>query len=741
MFWKEESELLGISKELEDAFSQLRGSVDVLVDSRMDINRQYPAMALSANDMTVPQNAIRGNLQILIDEIDSGELEPRSEELHTLLLKAQFLWLQHIAQLRIYLANRFASFSTDLLVEQATSLREINDNFNEELERIATIYATEESFEGPAISEAIKEDSELWMAYFQKVSEISESEQWRTDSHLMETVLIPQIDEITVDISRLEDALNNKEHEVVEKLQQNADTLTTLLFIIILLFLFFISTILLSLNWMVFKPISNVAAALKSKAFDVESPQLLSASSKEVNLLIDAFREMDEQVEQRQKALEHQALHDHLTGLPNRFMLTQRLDYQLLTSEREQRRFTLMLMDLDNFKDVNDSLGHSAGDMLLIEMAKRLTERMRKADTVARLGGDEFAFLLPDTDKQEAEQLVKGLHDSVTTPMHVDGHIINVGVSVGIVSYPDDGTDSASLLRHADMAMYVAKRNRTVYSEYDAKEDFYTTNRLILANDLRQALAEDGLELYYQPQVNLYDGSVIGAEALLRWNHPKFGFIRPDKIVELAEYLGIIHKLSLWVLSQAISQGSAWHEQGEMLRVSVNLSVHDLNNPQLCDEIAAMLERHLFSCSYLTLEVTESGMMENPARSIEVLQVLNDMGITLSIDDFGTGFSSLAYLKRLPVHELKIDKSFVLDMDKDESDAVIVQSTINLGHNLGLSVIAEGIENQTLFETVREFGCDQAQGYLLSKPQVAEEFLQWVRARNSQSLQSEGAVS
>jgi diguanylate cyclase (GGDEF)-like protein len=386
---------------------------------------------------------------------------------------------------------------------------------------------------------------------------------------------------------------------------------------------------------------------------------------------------------------------------------------------------------LDHFKDVNDSLGHLVGDILLENVADRLTEQVRKVDTVARLGGDEFAIIFPNTNRAQSEVLAIKINETITKSFNIDKQIIKIGLSIGIVNYPEDGIDSVNLLKHADIAMYFSKKNRSCFSHYDSNDDIYSRNRLALISDLRHAIANDELELHYQPQVDVQSAQIKGAEALLRWNHPEYGYIRPDKIVELAEYEGIIHQLSLWVLKQAIAACSIWHHKKQPLSISVNLSVHDLLNLSLHKQVGDLLEQYQLNSQFLTLEVTESGMMDNPARSIKMLKKLHQMGIMLSIDDFGTGFSSLAYLKKLPVHELKIDQSFIFNMDKDESDAVIVKSTIDLGHNLGLKVVAEGVENSQIFDIIKSFGCDDAQGYLFSKPKPHKEFLAMLIETNS----------
>ena len=717
-------------KELGSTYRNLETSTHNLTESRMNIDKQFPGMSLSANAMVPTQRATANNLQILIDEIESNDLEPTSDKLYPTLLKTYSVWISQISQMRIYLTNRFASFSTELLNEQATSLYDLSEKFASNIEELAAMYQHEDSFEGPDLVKALKADSTEWITIFRQVQNISESDRWRSDNHIMKQSIIPQSDEISHLIISIEQSLISQRDLASEQLRNITDTLSALIIFIIALFMIFIITMLYSLDWMVFKPITTVTQALKSKAFDKETAPLLANKSLEISNLIEAFQEMDEKVNQRQGALEHQTLHDHLTGLPNRLMLNQHLDYQLLSAERSNKNFSLLLMDLDHFKDVNDSLGHAIGDVLLINTAKRLTEHVRKTDTVTRLGGDEFAILLPEASNHESELLVKNIIQSIKKPFIIGDNTINIGISVGIACFPEDGTDSKTLMQHADMAMYVAKRNQIGFSHYDESEDLISSNRLTLIADLRKALNNDSLQLYFQSLIDLAGSNITGAEALLRWEHPEYGFIPPEKIIELAEYIGIIHQLSIWVLEKAIEQCSLWHQQGEEISIAVNLSVHDLTNTKLCEKIGLLLERYNLPSKFLTLEITESGMMENPARSIEVLNTLSSMEINLSIDDFGTGFSSLAYLKQLPVNELKIDKSFVMNMDNDESDTVIVQSTISLGHNLGLKVIAEGIEHEGLLNLAKDLGCDKAQGYLFGKPQNSEEFFKLLQNKN-----------
>ena len=714
-------------RNLETEFNKLKDIVSNLFQSRMDVNQQFPGLALSVATMLPPQQSVANNLQILIDEIENGDLNPNNKTLYPKLLKAYAIWMSEISQSRIYYTNRFASFSTDILVTQAESLKELHNKFFEYLEEFEDIYANEDSFEGSINIQAIKKDATEWFNQFQKVRMISESNKWRHDNYLMKEFIFPKFEHISNSLNIIKAHLHKQDLTIEKQLNQTTNTLFSLLAVIIILFLIFILTILFSLDRMIFQPISSVSQALKSKAFNHEAPKIRTGKSREIIDLVEAFQEMDLKISQRQNELEYQTLHDHLTGLPNRLLLNQRLEYQILTSERKKNCFSLFLMDLDKFKDVNDSLGHASGDLLLTKVAQRLSDKIRQVDTIARLGGDEFAILLPELRYIDTEQIANKITETITTPFVINDQMINIGISIGIVNYPDDGTDAKTLLQHADIAMYHAKKNRLHYAYFDSDLDINDQHRLTLINDLRQAIDNNSLELYYQTQINISNQHIFGAEALLRWQHPDLGFIPPDKIVELAEYSGFIHQLTLWVLDRAIAQAQSWHLKGYPINVSVNLSVHDLANNKLCEQIAALLDNHEFPPGSLTLEITESGMMENLSRSIEILSSLNEMGINLSIDDFGTGFSSLAYLKQLPVNELKIDKSFVLDMDKDENDLVIVQSIIHLGHNLGLKVVAEGVEEQVHLNLVNDFDCDIAQGYFYGKPKSAEEFLSYLQ--------------
>ena len=702
--------------------NQLKTEIERLVEYRLDINKQYPGLDISANMMENLQDSIKSGFEILILEIESGSLNLKNPEIYPLLLKSQTIWINAISQTRIYMANRLASFSAEILNDQGKSLKDIHTIFTSALKHLQNLYTKEDSFEAENILNSALIDSQSWYEDFVNLRKISESDEWRSDTLIIKTRVFPIVELISQDILDMEKIIQLEKMNTDEALKKSDEAFNKLIFAIIALFLLFIAAILVSMQWMLFSPIERVTLALRSKAFDIDLPNIHSSNTREVGRLIDAFVEMDKEVSLRQSALEHQAMHDHLTGLPNRFLLSQRIEYHLLNAEKRQCPFALFLMDLDFFKDINDTLGHAAGDQLLIEVSKRMKGLVQKSDTLARLGGDEFAILLPDATKDLAIELAEKLIQSIIQPVEVNGQKVNIGISIGMVNYPEDATDMESLFQFADMAMYTAKRKRIGHTFYDASQNIYSKTRLNLIHDVAEALEQDQFEIYFQPKINALNGNICGAEGLLRWNHREYGFISPERVVEGAERAGFIHKLSLSMLNKAICECCQWHQAGYPISVSVNLSVRDLSNLELTDEVKLIMDEYQLDYGFLTLEITESVMMENLAVSMEVLNKLHNLGIHISIDDFGTGFSSLAYLKRLPVTELKIDKSFIMEMNEDANDRKIVSSTINLGHNLGLKVVAEGIETQKVMELLKEMGCDQMQGYFIGKPMTPEAF-------------------
>ena len=453
--------------------------------------------------------------------------------------------------------------------------------------------------------------------------------------------------------------------------------------------------------------------------FTAEEVQLLSTLANHVSV---AFRN-GKLVER----LRDESLHDSLTGLANRTNFQDALGE---LGNGHEGTSAVMLMDLDRFKEVNDTLGHESGDILLCEISRRLSELVGDRGTIARLGGDEFAVLLPSVEgASEAAATAEELLVALEQPFPVGDLNLEVGASIGVVLSPDHGTDAATLLQRADVAMYAAKEARSGVELYNPDHDEYSPRRLVLANELRHAIDRGQLTVHYQPKADLRTGEVTGVEALLRWHHPEYGFIPPDEFIPLAEHTGSIRPLTRWVLAAAISQCGAWRRNGVELEVAVNLSMRSLLDMGLPEEVENLLARAGLHPRSLTLEITESTIMADPVRSMGVLHDLSDLGTTLSIDDFGTGYSSLSYLKRMPVGEVKVDRSFVMNMASDDNDLVIVRSTIDLARNLGLQVVAEGVENRPTWDQLASLGCDAAQGYYLGRPMPVMQLDRWLAAQ------------
>ena len=452
----------------------------------------------------------------------------------------------------------------------------------------------------------------------------------------------------------------------------------------------------------------------------------------EISELASNFNMLTGELKDLYEKLGTMAFSDPLTKLPNRTLFNDRVGQAINISERQQSSFALFMMDLDRFKQVNDTLGHTVGDKLLQQVAERLQGALRKSDTItrmsdetlARLGGDEFAAVLPLIESGNYAGLAaKRIQDSMLQPFMIENHSLNVGISIGIALYPSNGTDADTLVRHADVAMYQAKKDQRGFVFYDSEQDRHSVFHLTMESELRSAMEQNKLQLYFQPKIDIPSGKICSAEALLRWIHPERGFVPPDEFIPIAEQSGLIEPLTQWVLNKALEQCTKWHTAGFPISVAVNLSARSLHNSNITEDVELALANWKVPSSGLCLELTESAIMADPEQAMDILTKLNDMGVLLSVDDFGTGYSSLAYLKKLPVNEIKIDKSFVMDMTRDSNDSAIVHSIVDLAHNMSLKVVAEGVETQEILQHLTLMGCDIAQGYYFDRPLPPEDFI------------------
>ena len=451
-------------------------------------------------------------------------------------------------------------------------------------------------------------------------------------------------------------------------------------------------------------------------------------SRDEIGELARRFNLMREGLAAREDQILRLAYRDVLTDLPNRTLFNDRLNVAMENALRTRAPFAVLLMDLDRFKQINDTLGHHIGDQVLQQTARRLRDMLRKSDTIARLGGDEFSILLNGTEAEEAKRIAANILQGLEEPIVIGDHSLDVRASIGVAGYPADGEDAETLMRHADSAMYAAKRGNLGFAPYEPVHDRFHKEQLSLLSELRRAIEHEELSLAFQPKIDVHTGEVAGVEALVRWQHPERGAVPPTHFIPFAEQTGFIKSITRWVIEAAVEQCGRWIALGMPLKLAVNISAQDLLDPRMPDAILAVLERHRVPTRLFGLEVTESGVMQDPATAIGVLKRLRALGIDIAIDDFGTGYSSLAYVKQLEVTELKIDRSFVRNIVQDPKDRAIVLSTIELAHNLELTVVAEGVEDEASVDVLRKLGCDLIQGFVYSKPLAEREFGDWFAA-------------
>jgi len=501
----------------------------------------------------------------------------------------------------------------------------------------------------------------------------------------------------------------------------------------------------------VLRPIRKIISQLKRVRNDRHQlgRAIHLSGNVELRELVQVFNEMSRELAKAYDEYEALAFTDQLTTLPNRVLFLDRLSQAILLSQRKGEKFGVMLLSLDEFKEINDTFGHHVGDELLKKIAVRLQQIIRASSTIARvvdnnaaaekltpslqettiarLGGDEFAILLPNLARVEgAITVAKRVSDALETSVEIDGNMIVVTGTLGISMFPEHGENGDSLLRRADVALYVAKHLHNNFSVYDPAYDHNSVKQLALKAELRSAIEDGQMVLFYQPKLDLVRGCIDSVEALIRWQHPIRGMISPDQFIPLAEQRGLIGPLTEWVIRHSLQQYKEWQQQGIFLQIAVNLSSRVLYDLSLSHKIEGYLTALQLPPSALSLEVAEEATMLDPERVLTILNSLKDMGISLSIDDFGTGHSSLSYLKRLPVDEIKIDRSFVMEMESSDNDAKIVHATIDLAHNLGLKVVAEGVETEAALMVLKRLNCDYAQGYYLSRPVPADELLKWL---------------
>jgi diguanylate cyclase (GGDEF)-like protein len=718
-----------ITEQLASDLQALKAGVDQLMRMRRNPQELFPAYA-TINDVMLPQNLeFISQIQLVLDDLSPRLGEPEILSAYQRFSQIKDEWLDMVSTFRIYVASRAMTirepaeetneFETVIELHHANLVSQI-DTLSNRIEH--TDFGLQSEVSIGQLSGILL----TWFQAYQEIKTIYSGRYWRMDEILMNESIRPMQEVIWNRLHQIELALGDSSQQDVNQLATVASDVSSVLWMRMMLSLVFIGSAFLAFEHWVLRPVAKIAHALKMEADGEEVHDLPKANTLETRELIEAFNEMRAQVRIRQFELEHQALHDNLTGLPNRLLLRRRLIAAIDAACRNQSELALLMVDLDRFKEINDTLGHHMGDRVLEEIGPRFKAELAENDMLARLGGDEFAILLPEADVGRANDVAARLSYSLDIDFNMDGQLLRVGSSIGIALYPHHGVNEQSLLQRADVAMYLAKHKNIGFAVYDENQDEHSVWQLSFEGELHRAIREDLLELHYQPKVHVATNGIVGVEALLRWNHPLHGLVPADEIHLLAEKTGLIKPLTKWVISQVVKQLAEWNKKELHLHISANLSVWNLQDPKLYECVKDSLRESNVPANQLSLEITESAVMSDPDSAMDTLEQLSRLGIRLSIDDFGIGFSSLQYLKKLPVNELKIDKSFVMDLIVDENDAVIVRSTIDLAHNLGLRVIAEGVESQEIYDVLQILGCDEAQGFHMAHPMRARELERWM---------------
>jgi len=462
---------------------------------------------------------------------------------------------------------------------------------------------------------------------------------------------------------------------------------------------------------------------------EVESPLDVPSYITDIKHLSHDLEKMRLTLLEMANHMQIQATHDELTGLPNRYLYTDRMHQAVSMAQRGKNSFAVLLLDLDRFKEINDTLGHGTGDKVLKIISEKMSSGMRDSDTIARVGGDEFSIILVNVNQDTAKIIARKITKLIEPVINIDKHSLTCSASIGVALYPQDGDSPELLLQHADVAMYHAKHNNKKVSCYDTSMDSDNYENLMLVNDLKSSISQNHFEALFQPKIDLATGKASGCELLLRWRHPFLGVIYPDKFIPLAEQENIIGELTRWVTSQSLHEFIDIIKTTPDFQVAINVSPVNLLDSKLLDSLKEILSSSQFPAKNLVIEITENVIMKNPERSIEILNRFSEAGINISIDDFGTGYSSLAYLQKFPITELKIDKTFITDLTRDSTNYPIVKASIAMAHDLGISVVAEGIENGFVHELLCELNCDRVQGYFYGKPMKFNELEVWLESQ------------
>ena len=720
-----DSALLDLIHSMEMDRTELSSKTNNLLAVRVDETQWFPAMTIMQDRMLQHNLQFMAALDFIINEVGEDLQNAQKQEIFKILNEVRHTWQMMIAEFRLFVSNSFGVFSSN--PQRGMQTRRINIEIY--TNRLNSLLSRLQRYDKAGQLDILSKDSVVemrqwfasWQEAYNEVLNSFDKELWRNDLLILRNDVQPLLDRIQQRSSSLQLELGVASAKDITHLAGVAKNQSdSVIYIAISLSLIgFIGYIVFHRT--ILRPIANVAQALKTEALAHRSEhgKLLISDAKEIRDLTNAFQEMREQIRSRQAHLDHMAHHDSLTTLPNRTLLRDRLSQAMARARRDNKMVGLMFLDLDRFKQINDTLGHDVGDRLLQVVATRLSACVRATDTVARLGGDEFGIVIESVGHvDQIAVMATKILSAFTAPFQVDNHELHSSTSIGIALGPNDDNDVDSLIKDADIAMYHAKdQGRNNYKFYSAEMAAQVAQHMVLASQLRQAMEHSEFLLYYQPIVSLQTGKIISTEALLRWQHPQRGLLSPGDFLSILEDSGLIRPLTQWVLNQASLQYLRHSHAGHPeIRMAVNLSGLLLRNDTILDIVINSIEETRIDPNGLLVEITEDTLLEALHDSKKSLKTLHDMGIRIALDDFGTGQSSLSHLRRNPIDIVKIDRDFIRDIPDDKYDSELVDAIIAMAHKLRIKVVAEGVETKEQLEFLRWHKCDAVQGFYFSEP-------------------------
>jgi len=721
--WVKERELVADLTSLSAEIQNYSEKIARLMDIRADRGAMFPAISLAEETMLRTNETFTSSVNNAIEEIRLTQ--PIAFDDYEKFVNLRDKWRRLIMAYRIYVINRTASLPKDRLPGLLSNISLFIDNIIIDIEDnlLPMLESDQIGLETAEATEIAYEQAKIWRETFSRVKSLADSDEWRTDIPYTLIEVAPASDKIYARLEQLIRVLNLSTADDLKAQRQASDDISNFLWLLMASFSAIFVLVYFVIYSSLLQPIAFLSHSLKDKDVNDNSLFRPSFNSTEMKEFVHALNDMQQQINLRQNQLEHMAMHDALTKLPNRSLLLDRINSAIATYNRYEGDFAVMILDLDRFKEVNDTLGHLVGDEILIEVANRLLKLLRDSDTVARLGGDEFAIVLHKLDIDSIQETAQKINDVLEKVYSVGEHNLYLGASMGIALYPQHGEDPDTLLQHADVAMYMAKNQNVDCEIYNPEEDTFNVKQLSLLSDLRNAVTNNELYLEYQPIYSADGTQVNSFECLLRWEHPKYGRVMPDQFIFHAEKTGLIKKITQWVFRRAAETVSILHKYDPDLHLSVNITAWDLQDESVLSYVDDYLKEFNLDPQCIVFELTERSMMNDSLRVRTVLNELNSKGIRFSVDDFGTGFSSLIYLTQLPISILKIDKSFIQSMNDNKNDAMIVRSIIDLAHNMNLQVIAEGVEDKETLSVIRNLKCDMVQGYIFGKPMTLDKVI------------------